>query len=510
LHLMLTRLKVHGFKNLLDVDVWFGPFTCVAGTNGVGKSNLFDAISFLRRLATEPLLDAAMAVRGEDVAGRRGGNLRSLFFQTADGHLPTMRFEAEMIVPKTATDQLGQEAKAASTLLTYTVALRLVEDGSGPGHLEVEHESLDYLGTSKAKAAEHVPFLAGKREWQGSWLVTKTAKRRAGAALISTTGTGDRRIINVFQEGGPGREQQRLAASLPRTVLSSVNAAEAPTAVVARYEMANWRLLQFEPTSLRSTDDLNLRGPIVIDEVGNHMPAALNSLLHRPAGSNGGAVPDVRATIAGRVAELVDDVRDVRVEADAKRELLTLFAKLRDGTEHPARSLSDGTLRFLALAIIEQLPQSSGLFCLEEPENGIAPERVPAMLDLLQSIATNPDLPVDDANGNPLRQVIVNTHSPEVVMRVPADSLVVAEQVPARADNRPVMAVRFAALSDTWRTAPRGSDGAPLTPSVSKGRLLGYLNPISRDEYLERRTGWRRRVLDRDDVRQLLLFDPEA
>ncbi len=25
---MLTRLKVSGFKNLVDADVWFGPFTC--------------------------------------------------------------------------------------------------------------------------------------------------------------------------------------------------------------------------------------------------------------------------------------------------------------------------------------------------------------------------------------------------------------------------------------------------------------------------------------------------
>ena len=32
---MLTRLKVNGFKNLVDVDVRFGPFTCVAGVNGV-------------------------------------------------------------------------------------------------------------------------------------------------------------------------------------------------------------------------------------------------------------------------------------------------------------------------------------------------------------------------------------------------------------------------------------------------------------------------------------------
>ncbi|MHC5724522.1 MAG: AAA family ATPase, partial [Nostoc sp.] len=48
---MLTRLKVSGFKNLVDVDVQFGAFTCVAGANGVGKSNLFDAIRFLSAIA---------------------------------------------------------------------------------------------------------------------------------------------------------------------------------------------------------------------------------------------------------------------------------------------------------------------------------------------------------------------------------------------------------------------------------------------------------------------------
>jgi AAA15 family ATPase/GTPase len=32
---MLTRLRVTGFKNLFDVDVRFGPFTCIAGAKVV-------------------------------------------------------------------------------------------------------------------------------------------------------------------------------------------------------------------------------------------------------------------------------------------------------------------------------------------------------------------------------------------------------------------------------------------------------------------------------------------
>src|SRR5215210_3377203 len=109
---MLTRLKVLGFKNLVDVDVRFGPFTCVAGANGVGKSNLFDAIRFLSALADRPLIEAALSVRDE---GGRTADVRSLFHRVGDDHDKEMSFEAEMIVPSEGVDDLGQKAKASIT-----------------------------------------------------------------------------------------------------------------------------------------------------------------------------------------------------------------------------------------------------------------------------------------------------------------------------------------------------------------------------------------------------------
>jgi AAA15 family ATPase/GTPase len=61
---MLARLEVDGFKNLLDLRVDLGPFTCIVGVNGAGKSNVFDAIQFMSLLSTRSLLDAAQEVRG--------------------------------------------------------------------------------------------------------------------------------------------------------------------------------------------------------------------------------------------------------------------------------------------------------------------------------------------------------------------------------------------------------------------------------------------------------------
>src|SRR3954463_11407733 len=100
---MLTRLKVSGFKNLVDVDVSFGPFTCIAGPNGVGKSNLFDAIRFLSALADQSFMEAARSVRDER---GRTGDVRSLFHRVGDQCDEVMSFEAEMIVPAEGTDDL--------------------------------------------------------------------------------------------------------------------------------------------------------------------------------------------------------------------------------------------------------------------------------------------------------------------------------------------------------------------------------------------------------------------
>ena len=74
-------LQVSGFKNLVAVDVRFGPFTCVVGPNGAGKSNLFDAIRFLNALANQTLMEAATSVRDQD---SRTTDVRNLFHRVGD------------------------------------------------------------------------------------------------------------------------------------------------------------------------------------------------------------------------------------------------------------------------------------------------------------------------------------------------------------------------------------------------------------------------------------------
>lgn len=489
---MLTRLKVTSFKNLVDVDVRFGPFTCVAGANGVGKSNLFDAIRFLAALADRPLLEAARSVRDE----RRTGDVRSLFHRVGDVPDRRMTFVAEMIVPPEGKDDLGQLAKATITFLRYTVELALRgADDPGSDTLELLKEELVHINIGEAP---HHLLFPHKRAWRN----TVVKGRRVGAFFISTVGEGDNRVILLHQDGGSrGRPLPRSAANLPRTVLSATNAAESPTALLARREMQSWRLLQLEPSALRKPDDFTATPRLGAD--GSHLPATLYRLARSATPTNGNGTSDgtVYGRVVSRLSELIPDVRQIWIDRDERRELLNLQVIGANGTIHPARALSDGTLRFLALAVLELDPEAQGVLCLEEPENGIHPERIPAMLKLLQSIAVDPDEPVGP--DNPLRQVIVNTHSPAVVQQIPDDSLLIAESRETVRDGLSFKRACFCPLPDTWR-----AKAAPQLV-VPKGRLLAYLNPVPNADP-DQSTARPRRVRDRPDLQPLLPFpDPD-
>jgi predicted ATPase len=262
--------------------------------------------------------------------------------------------------------------------------------------------------------------------------------------------------------------------------------------------MQSWHLLQLEPSALRRSDDFV--APTHLSVNGAHLAATLHRLEQQSA--DGQACTQV----SNRLAELISGVGDVRVDVDQRREQFTVQLSDKSGHFHSARALSDGTLRFLALAVLELDPDTTGVWCLEEPENGIHPARIPVILQLLGDIAMD----VNQAQGpdNPMRQVIINTHSPSVVAEVPDDTLLITQTRERVKDGGSYRYTSFAALQGTWRSKPRGADSnddAPM-PAILMGRLLDYLNPFTR--FHEASSGntkpHKKRVIDRQDMQMLL------
>lgn len=490
---MITRLKVKGFKNLYDVELYFGPFTCVAGTNGVGKSNLFDALKFLGELANKSLVEASLSIRETETEKRsKSLDIRNIFFNDGKKYCDKIEFEVDLILPTSATDDLGQTAKPTTAFVTYKLGIKYNEDNTpnSKNILEIIYEKL--LPLKKTEFQRTLTQMGAS----GDWIKSVTGGKRQNATpFIDTNETQHTVIISQDQVQG-GRKKNLMIKTLPRTILSTANAIEMPTALICKREMESWRFLQLEPSALRSADDVSESNQR-IQANGSHLPATLYRLINNNA--------NVSLSIANRLTDLIDDIFEINVDKDEKRDILTLMLKGKDGNFLPASSLSDGTLRFLALSIIEADPSEQGLICLEEPENGIHPARIPAILQLLKDIAADVSRPFSD--DNPLRQVIINTHSPLVVSEIDDDVLLVAEPITYKENNRRFEGVIFKPLSDTWRI----NNELPSSSAISKATLLKYLNPLSISQSLddgyeldiEKYPMRKRKVKERPEVGQL-------
>jgi hypothetical protein len=104
---------------------------------------------------------------------------------------------------------------------------------------------------------------------------------------------------------------------------------------------------------------------------------------------------------------------------------------------------------------------------MEEPENGIHPANVGPMVNLVRDLAVDPmEEPGPD---NPLRQVIVNTHSQAVVRLVGADDLLMAATEFVEEDGVERGSLTLRPVKGSWRAKLPGSH------PVGKADLLPYL-----------------------------------
>jgi predicted ATPase len=461
---MLLRLEVDGFKNLVGFDAAFGPFNCIAGENGVGKSNLFDAIQFLSLVADRPLLDAAREVRA--TRGDDGGEPEYLF--TVGSQMRRMRLAAEMVVPPAVEDDFGVEAKASITLLRYEVevAYEATNGSARHGRLVVESEGLRHINLGDAHRHLRFPHSAGQFRHA---IVTG---KRQGGPFISTE--ADKGRITVHQDGGSrGRPKRALPTRAGMTVVSTVNTADDPTVLAVRREMQSWRRLALEPSAIRAGD--RFVDPQVMDSDGRHLAAA----LHRIASASNGNAEDVFARIANRLSAVAGvDIRSLGVDVDETRELLSVVVRDANGDALPARSLSEGTLRYLALCVLLEDTGSTGLITMEEPENGIHPANLEEMVDLVRDLAVDPT--IAPGADNPLRQVIVNTHSPGVVQLVGEDDLLFASEHPVGVNGTHLSALQVVGMQGSWRapTAHEGATRADILPYLvsQPGRQIALTN----------------------------------
>jgi predicted ATPase len=438
---MITRIEINGFKSFHSFAVDLRPFQVFIGPNGVGKTNLFDAITLLANLAADrPLTEAFEQSRGE---------IGELFTNYNDGtNAKMMSFAVEVLIDKTSTEG-GKTREVASTRLRY--------------ELDIEHKVEKGVEQLRVVNEGLLPIVEANDKWAKDNLPSKTRKnwvvREKRPPYIATV-EDDKGEITIFRnQDAPGGGREALnVADLDRTVLGSANAQRYPTIHAMRQDMQNWRFLQLNPVALRLRSGSQGSATLLPD--GSNMAAVIARLSRNNGKAKG------TAGIVDDMKKLIPDIRNLTIKPIEGRDEFLIEVETQDGSKFSSRVLSDGTLRLLALVTLKNDPLHRGVLCFEEPENGVQPHRLKQIVDVLYGLSTN--FNSDDANA-PLRQVLINTHSPGLLANVPSDSLYyVGMKGLPKGKGTHVVPVRASLFGDedekfyTWEQVKQYLDSAPL------------------------------------------------
>lgn len=369
----------------------FTPLTVIAGVNASGKSNLFDALQLLARLAETDLKTAFSEQRGDP---------SELFTQYGeDEYADEMEFIIEMLVNKHIQDNWGGESELKYTGLQYQLKIKRVINEIGFDDLLIVYEKLENLKHNEDLwIKKYIPtkFLEFWRP-----ILPKGGGRRQ-VPYILTKNINNITSIVVPQDGTAGSRKIFPAQKITQTILSSINSVDYPHIFAVKEEMKSWKFLQLNPNDLRqpTRQDIGLKDTIT--QSGKNLASA----LFRIKKDDEYNLTEISRTLNN----LLPNFTEVNVYDDKANKQFIIKIKGEDGREFSSKVLSEGTLRLLTLCILQNDDQHNSLLCFEEPENGIHPFRIQTMAKLLK------DLTVDFEDSEmPLRQVIVNTHSPVLV-----------------------------------------------------------------------------------------------
>ena len=363
---MLNRIHVQGFKSLRDATVELAPLVVLFGPNAAGKSNLLEALLLLSRLVGERTLSEAFAegIRGYPLEAftLADGGLEQLLH----GPLPHLRLEVEMSTP------LPAASRRRLDILSYQVEVAIDPHS---GRLSVQDERLEDL-TANHKPRHRNPCLE------------KMARERDG---ITTD------VLAIRRQGSPSHPYEE-SVGLPHTIVSNrqfTGAERYPLFDQLHQEIGTWRILYLDP--IKSMRDP--QPPRDVNDIGSR-GEWLVPYLHRLKYQQPQAFDAVKRVIA----MAIPTITALRTDLNEKRGELELSIQM-DGLWLPSRVVSEGTLRLLALCAMAANPFQKGLVAFEEPENGVHPRRIEVVTRLL-------------ARASRSQQVIVTTHSPQVVVEM--------------------------------------------------------------------------------------------
>ena len=430
---MLKRIKIQGYKSLVDLEVNLKPLSVFVGPNASGKSNFLDALQLLSRMTTCQTLEDAFEppYRGHPLESFTFGDegIKSLlekekvsFSMEVDVQLSTAVIESV----NQRIQKIRETAKRDTQNVDNAVSRQVLPVREKYLRYRIEIEMFPKLGILQV-ADEYLAALTATGELN--------RKRKPFLEQV-----GNRLHLRMEGQSHPLYYERYLDFSI---LSKSHYPPHYPHLTAMQEELANWLTFYLEPR-----EQMRLPNPVKavhdIGPMGEDLAAFLNTLKAR----NKRQFESIEKSLHNMIPSITGI--DVSVNELGEVEL-----DLCEGEKRiSARVLSEGTLRILGILALVGAEEPPTLIGFEEPENGIHPRRIRRIARFLETRMILEDV-----------QFIVTTHSSLLPDLIPPESLYVCRKVNSNTEIEPFNMMHIGPLWKKSNIEVALEDEDALSPS---------------------------------------------
>ena len=352
---MIHQIAVSGYRSLRDLTVALGGLTIITGPNGSGKSSFYRALRLMNDIA-------------------HGGIIRSL---AAEGGLPSTLWAG----PESFARSVRQSQHAVEgTRRKNPVALKL-------GFAGDDYSYAIELGLPIGGFFALDPEIKMEMIWIG-------AQPGRNNVLAERHGPS----VRTRDKAGTWAQAETSLAAYDSMMTHCADPREAQELLIVRERMRAWRFYDHLRTDVDAParrPQIGTRTPALAAD-GSDLAAAIQTI--REIGDADGFDAAIEHAFPSHTVEIA--IAGSYFEVEMRQPGLLRPLK--------ATELSEGTLRFLLLAAALFSPRPPGLMVLNEPENSLHVDLIPALARAIGEAAAR-------------SQIILVTHSEALIGNLLAD-----------------------------------------------------------------------------------------
>ncbi len=353
----ISKLKVHNFKNFLDIDVDLERFNVIIGQNASGKSNFKNIFSFLADIIQHGLPYALLIQGGSDQVLNFYSKDRLLSFE--------VHFSSDF--PENI-QKLEEHTKMKTTKIVYKFCIKFTQDANE--YVTLDDSLIIYLdplkephNISKLTISKNVGKISFNKVTDK--IETMTEKR---PAIIEYFRTSEEQLL--IQEG----LFYQILPNWHHFIHS-----------IATYDL-NPNTLKL-PTTITNFSGLSANG--------SNLAYILAHIKNNK---------EDREELLNYIQSLLPFLKAFSIKHHNGKAELSL-QEIGSDKNIPAQFVSDGTVNIIALLICMFFEDTS-VSVIDEPEHSIYPSLLSQIIELMD-VATE------------LKQIIITTHNPDIVEYIP-------------------------------------------------------------------------------------------